>query len=134
MCSWNHAPGQQLKKEKIWLGSVTKAPTPTIKTKKKKQRDNTKNATKNFDYTTITDRRRTVSLSNNSHPTGVVKPGLKGTGLPTYCNSSVIKWTRHDRNRVYNTNTRQVCQDGYFLNVIWNKMKHIITILKYPEY
>ena len=33
-----------------------------------------KNATKNFDYTTIADRLTTVSLSNNSHPTGVVKP------------------------------------------------------------
>ena len=33
-----------------------------------------KNATKNFDYTTIADRLRTVSLSNNSHPTGVVTP------------------------------------------------------------
>ena len=38
-----------------------------------------KNATiqkrhQNFDYTTIADRLRTVSWSNNSHPTGVVKP------------------------------------------------------------
>ena len=32
------------------------------------------NATKNFDYTTIADRLRTVSRSNSSHPTGVVKP------------------------------------------------------------
>ena len=31
---------------------MTKAPTPTKK-KSKKQLDNTKNATKNFDYTTI---------------------------------------------------------------------------------
>ena len=37
------------------------------------QRDNTKNVTKNFDYTTIVDRLRTVSWSNNSHPTGVLK-------------------------------------------------------------
>ena len=28
----------------------------------------------NFDYTTIADRLRTVSWSNSSHPTGVVKP------------------------------------------------------------
>ena len=33
-----------------------------------------KNATKNFDYTTIADRLRTVSWSKDSHPTGVVKP------------------------------------------------------------
>ena len=32
-----------------------------------------KNATKNFDYTTIADWFRTVSWSNNIHPTGVVK-------------------------------------------------------------
>ena len=51
---------------------MTKAPKSTDKSKK--QRDNTKNATKNYDYTTITDRLRTVSWSNNSHPSGVVKP------------------------------------------------------------
>ena len=33
-----------------------------------------KNATKNFDYTIIADRLRTVSWGNDSHPTGVVKP------------------------------------------------------------
>ena len=32
-----------------------------------------KNATSNFDYITIADRLRTVSWSNNSHPTCVVK-------------------------------------------------------------
>ena len=41
----------QEKREEIWLSPVTKAPTPTEKSKK--QRDNIKNATKNFDYTTI---------------------------------------------------------------------------------
>ena len=44
----------------------------TITDKFKKQRDNTKNATKNFDYPTIADRPKTVIWSNNSHPTGVV--------------------------------------------------------------
>ena len=57
-------------KEEIRLSPMTKAPTPTDKSKK--QCDNTKNATKNFHYTTITDRLRTVSWSNNSHPNGVV--------------------------------------------------------------
>ena len=37
---------------------MTKAPTPTEQSKT--QRDNTKNATKNFDYTTIADRLRTT--------------------------------------------------------------------------
>ena len=57
------------KKEDIWLSRMTKAPAP--KEISKKQRGNTKNATKNFDYTTIANRLRTVSWSNNSHPTGV---------------------------------------------------------------
>ena len=33
-----------------------------------------KDTTKNFDYTTITDRLRMVSWSNLCHPTGLVKP------------------------------------------------------------
>ena len=33
-----------------------------------------KNATKNFDKTTIADRLRTVSWNNNNHSTGMVKP------------------------------------------------------------
>ena len=68
------------KKDKIWLSPVTKAPTPTEKSKK--QRDNIKNATKNFDYTTITDRLRMVSWSNSSHPTGVVKPVYERSTFP----------------------------------------------------
>ena len=41
-----------------------------------------KNATKNFDYTTIADRLRTVSWSNNSHPTGVVRPVYERSTFP----------------------------------------------------
>ena len=40
-----------------------------------------KNATKNFDYTTIVDRLRTVSWSTDSHTTGVVKPVYR---IPTF--------------------------------------------------
>ena len=40
-----------------------------------------KNAIKNFNNTTIADRLRRVSWSNNSHPTGVVKPVY---GYPTF--------------------------------------------------
>ena len=36
-----------------------------------------------FDYTTIADRLRTVSWSNNSHPTDVVQTGLRVPNLPT---------------------------------------------------
>ena len=48
--------------------------SPYTNEKSKKQRDNIKNATKNFDYTAIEDLLRTVSCSNSSHPTGVVRP------------------------------------------------------------
>ena len=58
---------------------MTKAPTPIEKSKK--QRDSTKNDTKNFDYTTITGRLRTVSWSNR-HPTGVVKPVYERSTFP----------------------------------------------------
>ena len=55
------------------ISPMKKTNTPTEKSQE--QRDNTKKtATKNFDYTTIADRLRTVSWSNSSHPTGVVKP------------------------------------------------------------
>ena len=40
---------EKRKKEEIWLSPMTKAPTPTEKSKKR--RDNTKITTKNFDYT-----------------------------------------------------------------------------------
>ena len=48
--------------------SYDKNPIPTEKSKTNGQY---KNATKNFDYTTIADRRRTVSWSNKSQTTGV---------------------------------------------------------------
>ena len=69
----------QRKKEKMWLSPVKKTPTSTENPKK--QRENTKNPGKNFDYTTISDRIRTVSWGNDSHPTGVVVPVY---GIPTF--------------------------------------------------
>ena len=68
------------KKEKILPSPMTNAPTLTEKSNK--QRDNIKNATKNFDYTTIADRLSTVSWSNRSYPTCVVKPVYKRSTLP----------------------------------------------------
>ena len=47
----------------------------------------------NFDYITIADRLRTVSWSNSSHPTGVVKPVYNALNLPTNRNSRAIKHT-----------------------------------------
>ena len=68
------------KKEEIWLSPMTKAPTTTEKSKK--QRDNTKTPPKNFNYTTIANRLRTVSSGNDSHPAGVVKPVYEIQTLP----------------------------------------------------
>ena len=76
---------------------------PYTHRKIQKQRDNI-NTTKNLDYTTIADRLRTVSWSNNSLLTDVVKLVIKVTNLPTYRKSSVFNRTWHDRNIVYNTN------------------------------
>ena len=46
-------PCKMLQTKNLWK-------TPTLTEKSKKQLDNIKNATKNFDYTTITDRLRTI--------------------------------------------------------------------------
>ena len=74
---------------------MTKTPTPTENSKNNGQH---KNATKKFDYTTIEDQLRTVSWSNNSHPTGVVKPvsGYPIFPLQKLCNQK-------DRIRQYMT-------------------------------
>ena len=65
-----------------------KPPHPQNNNKIKKEHDNIKDATKNFEYPTIADRLRTVSWSNNSHPTGVVKPFYERSVFPTSCNQS----------------------------------------------
>ena len=60
---------------------MTEALTPTEKSKK--QRVNTKNATKNFDYITIADRLRTVSWGNDSHP--AIHPATQSPSYPPQC-------------------------------------------------
>ena len=54
---------QQEKKKEILPSPMTKPPIPTENSKTNGQHTN---ATKNFDYTTIADRLRTVSWSNKS--------------------------------------------------------------------
>ena len=66
------------KKKEIWLSPMTKTPIATENSKTNGQQED---ATKNFDYTAIADRLRTVSWRNNSHLTGVVKPVY---GYPTF--------------------------------------------------
>ena len=68
------------KKEEIWLSHMTKGPTFTEKSEK--QHDNTKDATKNFDFTTITDRIKTASWGTSSHPNDVVKPVYERSTFP----------------------------------------------------
>ena len=106
-----HSATHKEKKKEIWLSPISETPIPTENSKTKGQH---KTATKNFDYTTIVDRLRTVSWSVNSHPTCVVRPGFKGTNLPTLRKNSVIKSTWHDRKIVKNTNTLHG-MDGYIL-------------------
>ena len=65
---------------------------PLYQQKIRKPKDNTQTPPK----TSITQRLRTDlgrSVGVTSHPTGVVKPGLKGTNLPTHCKSCVINRT-----------------------------------------
>ena len=70
---------------------MTKTAIPTANSKTNEQH---KNAAKNFDYTTIADRLGTVSWSNNSHPTVVVKPVYEYPTFPLTAKSRVIKRTR----------------------------------------
>ena len=62
------------RREKRWDLTQSYDKSPYIQRKIQKGTRQHKNATKNFDYTTIADRLRTVSLGNDGHPTGVVKP------------------------------------------------------------
>ena len=52
---------------------MTKAPTKKENSKTQKEWQH-KNAIKNYDFTTIANRLRTVSSSDDSQPTVVVKP------------------------------------------------------------
>ena len=55
--------------------------TPKSTTKKIVNQWTTQKQHQKIRYTTIVDQLRTVSWSNSSHPTCVVKPDLKGTNL-----------------------------------------------------
>ena len=59
---------------------MTKAPTPTDMLKGAKWQHKKRN--KKFDYTANADRLRTVSWSNYSHPTDVVKPVYERSTFP----------------------------------------------------
>ena len=85
-----------------------------------------KNATKNFDYTTIADRLRTVSWSSSSHPTGVVKPVYERSTFPLTAKvvQSIVHGTEE---RLFKIHT-DFFKDGYMLKdnqefIIKKKMK-----------
>ena len=59
------------KRKAIWLSPMTKTPIPT---EHSQNQWTTQKRHQKLKYTTIADRLRKVSWSNNSHPTGVVKP------------------------------------------------------------
>ena len=58
------------KKEEIWLSPMTKAPTPTEKSKKATWQH--KNVTKNFDYTTIADRLKSIEVTTATQQLEVI--------------------------------------------------------------
>ena len=63
-------------------GDLTQSLIHCTNRKFKNQLTTQQNATRYFDYTTIVDRLRTISWSNNSHPSGVVKPFYRYPTFP----------------------------------------------------
>ena len=68
---YNNDPREE---ERDLTQSYLKKKKPLRRQKTPKSKITTKNDTKIFDSTMIKDRLKTVSWSNDSHPTGVVKP------------------------------------------------------------
>ena len=73
-------------------------PLHAQKTPKRKVK--TQNATKNFDNTTIVDRLKTVSRSDDSNQTGVVKPL---NGIQTFPPATTVMYSRAPTCRCYFT-------------------------------
>ena len=73
-------PGQGRHQEKKKRDLTQSWRKPLYQQKSQQAIHNTMTPPKNIDYTTIAN--RTVSWSNNSHQTGVVKPGLKVPTAP----------------------------------------------------
>ena len=68
LCSFMDCHLNKEKKKEVWLSPMTEASKPTANSATNWQH-------KNFNYTTIADRVRTVSWRNNSYLASVVKPG-----------------------------------------------------------
>ena len=67
-----------------------------------------KNATKNFDYTTIADRLRMIRWSDDGNQTGLIKPVY---GIPTFPLNATAQWSK-----------------GHTLQNLKSKIKKIINL------
>ena len=92
-----------------------------------------KNATKNFYYTTIADRLRTVSWGNDSHPTPVVKPDY---GIPTFplTANAVKSKGRAFKNSIVSVERLQTCQNFYIFNRLGKIEPHYRSYNSWPKY
>ena len=82
------------------------------------------NTTKNFDYTTVADRLRTVSWSNSSHPIGVVKPVYERSTFPL--TAKVVYSIVHVTIEVLFIIQTDFHRDGNML--MKNQMKHVYDL------
>ena len=96
-------------KEEIWLSPMTFSTESS-----KKSNVTSQNAIKNFGYTTIADRLRTVSWSNDSHPTDVVKPVYEIQAFPLRTKSDPFPFSLDDTwSRSWQKESRKYKTQGY---------------------
>ena len=103
----------------LWL----LCPKNPISTENSKTNGQHKNATKNFDCTAIADRLRTVSWSNNSYPTCVVKP-IEEQFRYMYIDNTV-KYNRESTvgcsKCIVRDNNKSICQNK--LNILKSQIR-----------
>ena len=108
--------------------SYDKAPTPTEMSKR--QSDNTNNATKKFDYTTVADRLRTVSWSNYSHPTSPFVLSYSLVALVLFAGQVFIKV----ENNLKHCLSKLIINQGLDLLNISNSIRYHRVTSKIPRY
>ena len=101
----------------------------------KKKSDNTK---KNFDYTTIADRFRTVSWGDDSHSTGVVKPvyGIPTFPLTTKAVDTHLKICEYPPHKTHKTTQLQfayILQRTILMLLFWANRNEINTNWKFSN-
>ena len=106
--------------------------SPNTNSKFQQSKVTTQKYHQTIDYITIADRLRTVSWSNNSHPTGVVKPVSVIRTLPL---TAKVVWTQIKKNvnnpSLKTENQQQGPEPGqynaltYLKNIsLWNSLNH----------